>query len=196
MATLGLILSGGRSRRMGADKAFVSLDGRPLLAHALAALAPQCARLALSANGDPAVYASFGAPVLPDGVANHAGPLAGVLAGLTFAAGRGCATMATASVDSPFLPADFVARLAAARPEGGIAVAASGGRTHWTNALWPVAGAEPVAAALAVALAQGRNRMEDFVQAFPCAVVTWAGDPFFNVNTPDDLAAAERALTR
>ena len=111
----GVILAGGRSRRMGGgDKCLAPLDGRPLLAHAIDRLAPQVGPLVLNANGDPARFAAFGLPVIADGFPGFAGPLAGVLAGLDWAAGSGLAAVVTVPADTPFFPEDMVARLAAA----------------------------------------------------------------------------------
>ena len=108
----GVILAGGLSSRMGGgDKSLLDLDGRPILAHVIARLSPQVDRLALNANGDPDRFAAFGLPVLADGVEGYAGPLAGVLAGMDWAAGQGIGTIATAAADTPFFPADLVTTL-------------------------------------------------------------------------------------
>lgn len=177
----------------GTDKAMVMLAGQPLLAHVIARLAGQVATLALSANGDAARFGRFGLPVLPDppGFLGE-GPLAGVLAGLGWAQGQGARALVTVSVDTPFLPRDLVARLKAAAGTGlagtGAAMATSGGRLHPTVALWPLT----ARTALAEALASGERRLrvvlaEAVTVAFDAAPL----DPFFNVNTPDDLARAE-----
>lgn len=191
--TLGLILAGGRARRMGgANKALVELAGRPLLAHVMDRLAPQCGALALSANGDPSIYAPFGLPALADATPDFPGPLAGVLAGLDHARGR-MEFVASASVDTPFLPRDYVARLRAGLADAEIAVASSGGRAHWTSALWRVGLADD----LRTSLQAGARRAEEFVRRRRFVVVEWDAekrDPFFNVNSADDLAAAERMI--
>lgn len=189
MRIAAVILAGGQSRRMGADKALVRLAGRPLLAHVQRALAPQVAALAISANGDPARFAGFGLPVLPD--TRPLGPLSGVLAGLHWAAAQGAEALVTAPVDAPFLPEDLVARLA----EGGCdspALAESGGRLHPALGLWPVA----LAGALEAFLASGaKARVRDFALAQGGRVVAFP-DParFLNLNTPEDLAGAEARL--
>ena len=121
-SALGLILDGGLGRRMGgADKGLMLLAGRPMLAHVIERLAPQCGRLAISANGDPARLAAFGLPVVSDEPQNYAGPLAGVLAGLELASriAPGISHVATAPADAPFLPQDFVSRLGAALAPNG-----------------------------------------------------------------------------
>ena len=198
--TLGLILNGGLARRMGrADKGLIALAGRPMLAHVLERLAPQCRALALSANGAPARFADFGLPVLADDPPGFAGPLAGILAGLEFCA-RGAPPrvthLASLPADAPFAPVDFVARLHAARRAAGaeIAVAVSGGRAHPVAALWPVALAGELRRALE---ADGLRKVEGFVARYRLAAAEWPSeplDPFFNVNTPEDLALAEAIM--
>ncbi len=199
-ATLGLILDGGRARRMGgADKGLIALAGRPMLARVIERLRPQCGALALSASGDPARFASFGLPVLADDPPGFAGPLAGILAGLESCAQSApprLAYVASLAADAPFAPADFVARLHAARraAEAEIAVAASGGRTHHIAALWPVALAAELRRALR---SEGLRKVESFAARFRLASAEWPSepiDPFFNVNTPEDLALAEALL--
>ncbi len=187
---LGLILAGGQARRLGGgDKTLLPLGGRPLLGHVIERLVPQCAELLLNANSDPARFAGFGLAVVPDPVAGRPGPLAGVLAGLARAAGR---HLLTVPGDAPFLPADLAQRLAAAG--GQVAVAASGGRIHWATALWDPALAAPLERAL---VDEGIRKVEDFARRFDLAVVDFEAegrDPFFNVNRPEDLAAAEALL--
>jgi molybdopterin-guanine dinucleotide biosynthesis protein A len=185
----GLVLAGGHGRRMGGrDKAFLPLGGMPLVARAVARLAPQVGAVAISSNRAAAVFAPLGVPVLPDSVG--AGPLAGLLAGLAWARDRGFASLQTVAVDTPFFPIDLVARLAAAA-EGGVAVARSGGRVHPVFALVPVDLAED----LARHLGDGASlRVGDWLAAQGRAVVDFEGggacDPFFNINTQGDLDAA------
>jgi molybdenum cofactor guanylyltransferase len=135
----GIILAGGLSRRMGGgDKTLLALGGRPLLGHVVARLAPQVGSLVLSANGDPTRFAAVGLPILADTVEGYAGPLAGILTGLEWAAANtACKSLVTAAGDTPFLPANLVERLAeaAAKQPGSIAVASSGGRRQPTFAL-------------------------------------------------------------
>jgi len=194
--TLGLVLNGGVARRLGrVDKGLVLIAGRPMIARAIERLRPQCEALAISANGDPARFAGFGLPVLADDPQNFAGPLAGVLAGLEHCvrAAPAMTHIATLPADAPFAPHDFVAKLHAARRAAGtaIAVAASGGRRHHAAALWPVA----LAAELRRVLAQeGLRKVEAFAARFSVAAAEWPSepvDPFFNVNSPEDLARAE-----
>jgi molybdopterin-guanine dinucleotide biosynthesis protein A len=192
----GLILAGGLSRRMGGgDKALLPLGGAAMLGRVIRSLAPQCAGLALNANGDPKRFAAFGLPVVADGVAGFAGPLAGVLAGLEWAAPE-FECVVTLAADTPFAPADLVFRLSEARRAAGadVAVASSGGRRHHVVALWPVALAGDLRHAL---VAEGVRKVETFVDRYKIVEAEWPAapfDPFFNVNTPEDLAAAEARI--
>ena len=193
MRIFGVILAGGQGQRMGGvDKAMVPLAGAPLLAHVIARLEPQVERLALSANGDAARFARFGLPVLPDGPG--AGPLAGVLAALRWAAPLGATAVVSAPVDGPFLPGDLCPRLclaAESAPEG-VAVAQAGGRLHPTFALWPVELAEPLAAFL---MSGAKPKVMDFVAAHGATEARFAeGSGFDNLNTPEDMARAEAIL--
>lgn len=196
--SFGLVLAGGQARRMGGgDKCLLPLAGRPLLAHILERLAPQVARVAVNANGDPARFAAFGLPVLPDTLPGLPGPLAGVLAGLEWALAEAPALRWMLSVpgDGPFLPADLLARLAAAVARGaGMAVAASNGRANPVVALWPVAEAPALRRALRD---EGLRRAGDWSRRRHVATVDWPAeplDPLFNANSPEDLAEAERLL--
>lgn len=192
MTIAGLVLAGGRSSRMGgADKAFLALGGKTLLARALDRLRPQVDRLWISANSAPERHAAFGAPVIGDAVEGFAGPLAGVHAGLLAARSEGFDRMATAAVDTPFFPVDLCARLAAG-PDDEIAVASSGGRAHPVFALWPTSLADDLEAALA----RGEFKAMAFIAERPRRIVAFdeAEDPFFNINAPGDLSVAEARL--
>ena len=191
----GLILAGGRATRMGGgDKGRLMLAGRPLIARVIDALGPQVDRLALNANGPAARWDDLGLPVLPDPVADRPGPLAGVLAGLDWAAELGCPHIVTAAADTPFLPPDLVPRLLFAAGSSGLALAATreGDRTRPqpTFGLWPVALREDLRAALD----GGIRKIVAWTERHDAGLAvfdthTW--DPFFNVNTPEDLARAE-----
>lgn len=184
--TFGVVLAGGLSRRMGGgDKPLRNLGGRPMLAHVLERLAPQCAGLAINANGDPARFAAFGLPVWADTVPGNPGPLAGILAALESSP---LPWVVTVTGDTPFLPADLVERLHGAR--AGLACAASAGRVHPPVALWP----RRLAGELRAAIEAGERRVGVWAAAHDVATVEWEGDPFLNVNTPEELAAAERLL--
>lgn len=190
----GLILAGGLGRRMGGvDKALLPLAGRPLLTHAIAALAPQVDRLALSANGDPARFSAFGLPVVPDPLPDHPGPLAGILAGLE--ALQGEHWLVSVPADAPFLPHDLVKRLLARQAETGSAAvfAASGTRTHPATALWRA----DLASLLRSYLLAGERRVGRFLAQIGAGSAIWETvpqDPFTNINTPEDLAWAEQIV--
>lgn len=196
--TLGLVLAGGLARRMGGgDKALLPLGGRPLLAHVVARLEPQCVGLLLNANGDPARFAGHGLPVAADSIPGFAGPLAGVLAGLDWLATHRpeLQWLVTGAADTPFLPPDLVERLHHARRAAGsrLACAASAGRVHHAIGLWPVTLRED----LRERLQAGERRVGAFAARHGATPVDWPDrpiDPFFNVNTPEDRAAAEAML--
>ncbi|BCH24636.1 molybdenum cofactor guanylyltransferase MobA [Mesorhizobium sp. L-8-3] len=197
----GILLAGGKSSRMGGgDKSLRLLGRRSMLARAASRLAPQVAALALNANGDPARFAGFDLPVIADTLPGHPGPLAGILAGMEWAAATPNRThLVSVACDTPFFPADLVSRLVEAadgRPER-IAVAASGGRRHPVFGLWPLA----LRPALRYFMEEGATyRVSDFVERqdfaladFPMlTLVQGMVDPFFNVNTESDLMIAER----
>ena len=197
--TGAIILAGGRATRMaGADKASRMLGGKPLIAHVLAALKPQCGVMVINANGNAARFGALGVPVVPDDVPGFAGPLAGILAGLDHLAGRhpDLSHAVSAATDTPFLPADLVAKLDAARltAKADIAIARSDNIVHPTFALWPIG----VRADLREALVdEDLHRVTTFFSRYRCAYADWSAapfDPFFNVNTPDDLRIAEQIL--
>lgn len=195
-STFGLILAGGLARRMGGgDKPLRSLDGRPVLAHVIERLRGQCGGLVLNANGDPARFAAFDLPVVADTVPDFAGPLAGILAGLDWLVERSPETawLLSVAADTPFIPGDLVQKLHEARSGAGapLACAASGGQAHHAIGLWPVA----LRHDLRRALAAGERKISRWTQDRGVAVAEWAAepvDPFFNINTPDDLCEAER----
>jgi molybdopterin-guanine dinucleotide biosynthesis protein A len=194
---LGLVLAGGLARRMGGgDKARITIGGRTILARVLARLEPQCDGLIINANGDPSRFADTGLPVVADSVPDFAGPLAGILAALDWAAAHrpDVADVASAPGDCPFLPADLVARLAAARAATGhpLACARSGEWRHPVVGLWPVKLREDLRRALIV---EDLHKIEIWTARHGIAIADWPDtpvDPFFNVNTPADVAAAER----
>lgn len=184
----------------GGDKCLRPLAGRPLLLHAIERLRPQVRRLLLNANGEPGRFAAFGLPVAADAVAGFAGPLAGVLTGLDWAAAHApdCPWVVSVPTDAPFLPADLVGRLlAGAAAEGAeLACAASGGREHPVVGLWPVRLREALRHALE---AEGIRKVDLWTARYRRAVVPFEAapvDPFFNLNRPEDLAEAERLLAR
>jgi molybdopterin-guanine dinucleotide biosynthesis protein A len=189
---VGVLLAGGLARRMGGgDKPLRMLQDRPLLDHVIAAVAPQCAALVLNANGDASRFAPWGLPVVADTLPDHPGPLAGVLAGMRWAALHHPAATDVLSVptDTPFLPRDLAARLMAGRGASALACATSFGRTHPVAGLWPVA----LADALEAWLREGGRRADRWTALHGVAEVDFSAtpDPFFNVNSPGQLAEAE-----
>jgi molybdopterin-guanine dinucleotide biosynthesis protein A len=195
--TLGLVLAGGLARRMGGgDKTLLKIGGETILERVLKRFRPQCSGVILNANGDSARFARFGLPVIADEIPDFAGPLAGILAGLDWAAEHRSEIEWLASVpgDCPFLPRDLVARLHAARRAGGsrLACAKSGEWRHPVAGLWPVALRADLRRAL---LEEGLHKIEIWTGRYSVAIAEWPDrplDPFFNINRPEDLAEAER----
>lgn len=189
-STVGLILAGGRSTRMGgSDKALALLAGRPLLAHLIERLGPQVERLALSSNADPARFAGFGLPVIADVLSGFQGPLAGIHAGLMRYPDD---VVVAAAVDLPLLPNDLVARLHAGLGTSECAYA-SDGRHHALAILLRTGMAEVVRDYLS----RGGRSLRDFLGAHGVPVVfDRPGDRglFMNLNTPEALARAEQEL--
>jgi len=194
-APLGIILAGGLATRMGGgDKGMLPLGDGTILSHVIDRLSPQVPDMALNANGDPARFAALAMPVLPDSIDGFAGPLAGVLTGLDWAADQGADTIVTVAADTPFFPPDLVRRLqtAATGMAQPLVLAATPDGRQPTFGLWPTALRDDLRAAL-----QGGLRK----------VVLWTdkhhgrealfddpGEPFFNVNTPEDLAKARTMI--
>jgi molybdenum cofactor guanylyltransferase len=192
----GVVLAGGQSRRMGGgDKCLRLLAGQPILAHIVARARPQVASLVLNANGDARRFAAFGLPVVSDSIADFAGPLAGVLAGLDWTAAHlpEATHVASFAGDAPFVPLDLVARLAAAVRNGhDLACAASAGRMHPVFGLWPTALRDDLRRAI---VEEGIRKVDQWTGRFRLAAVDFPSaplDPFFNANRPEDLAEAER----
>lgn len=195
MSLAVVILAGGRATRMGGgDKPLKVLRGVPILSHVLARVARDGRVLVLNANGDASRFAPFGLPVVADAEGDFPGPLAGILAGLDWAATRGMAgDVLSVPGDCPFIPHDLGERLEEARQAAGVplACAGSGGWTHPVIGLWPVSLREE----LRTAMAAGERKIDRFTARFGCATAEWPVepfDPFFNVNTPDELSEAER----
>lgn len=191
----GVILAGGLSTRMGGgNKGLRVLGGETLLSRVIRRLGPQCAAIAINANGAPEPFQDYALPVIADGFAGFAGPLAGVLAGMEWAAGTGADRVVSVSVDTPFIPEDLVYRLLDARGRSGLAVAASPDETgrlrdHPTCALWPVALRDDLRAALE----SGLHRIGQFAAAYQPGRAVFDSspvDPFLNINTPEDLDRA------
>ncbi len=199
MKIVGLLLAGGRSRRMGGgDKTLRLLAGQTLLDHVIDRVLPQVDALVLNANGDPSRFARFGLPVVADSIADFAGPLAGILAGLDWTAANrpDCAFIVSLATDAPFLPADLVARLVEGMNSQGaeLACAASGGQPHPVIGLWPVRLRGELRQAL---IAEEIRKVDVWTARYPLATVDFpitTIDPFFNANRPEDLDRAAALL--
>jgi molybdenum cofactor guanylyltransferase len=188
----------------GRDKSLLELGGRPMIAHVIERLAPQVGRLVINANGDPARFARFGLPVIADREGDFAGPLAGLQAGMdwTRAHAPSAGRIITAACDTPFFPSNLAQKLqdAARAASADIALAAFGGQSHFVFALWPVALAEDLSAYLA----SGERKVQRWIErhshvavAFPAREIGGTSlDPFFNINTPEELAEAEALLRK
>ena len=204
----GVLLAGGRARRMGGgDKGLRALGGRPIMDYIVERTRPQVAALLINANGDPQRFSGYGLPVIADVISDQsggfAGPLAGVLTGMEWAAENQpqCPWVATFACDAPFAPLDLVARFVAAVEAGvktggaDMACAASRGRAHPVFGLWPVA----LAAELRQAMSEEKMRKIDrWTARYKLIEVDFAADPFdpfFNINAPENLAEAERLLS-
>jgi molybdenum cofactor guanylyltransferase len=197
--TVGAILAGGLARRLGGgDKTLRLVGGQTVLARLIERLRPEVTRLIINANDDPARFAAHAVPIVQDSLPDHPGPLAGVLAALDWAAASEPSIdwVVTVPGDAPFLPRDLVTRLHDARIREGARVACAGslGRTHPVVGLWPVAIRDELRHVLAE---RGIRRIDRFTEPYKRAVVEWSAapvDPFFNVNTPEDLAEADRLV--
>lgn len=193
---VGLILAGGLARRMdGRDKAMLEIGGQTLLSRAIARLQPQVASIALNANGNATRFGALDIPVVPDLDDSFAGPLAGVLAGLRWAEGEGASHLVSVAVDTPFFPPDLAVRLREAAEERGVplACAKTGERTHPVFGYWPV----DLADDLSAALGDGLRKVDRWTSKHGCSEAVFEADPFdpfFNVNTPEDLIAAEALM--
>lgn len=194
---LFVLLAGGQSRRMGGgDKNLLDLAGQPVIKHVIARAVPKGAPAIINANGDAARYASFELPVVADVIDGFAGPLAGILTGLEWAAENrpNCSHVISLATDAPFLPPDLATGLMDAVESGAeLAQAQSNDRRHPVFAIWPVA----LAAALRSSMVDDDVRKIDrFTANYSCKIVPFAGDPdpFMNLNTPEDIALAQQLL--
>ena len=194
---VGVILAGGRAERMGGgDKGLREVGGKPILARVIERVRPQVDALVLNANGDPARFAGFDLPVAPDSIPGFAGPLAGVLAGLDWAAANHPQAhfIVTVPADGPFVPRNLVRHLAdaLAMEDAELATAASGAQTYPVVGLWPVRLRQALHDALTK---EDVHKVDAWTRRFCRAIATFPAepiDPFFNANTPEQLAEAER----
>lgn len=192
MKILGAIIAGGRSTRMGGqEKAFLVMDGVTLIERVSSRIGFQVDEVVINANGDPSRFAKLDHVVIADLLEDVATPLAGLHAALSFGADDGFDAVLTVPSDSPLLPLDLVERLKQAGQVTGAAHARSGGQDHYLTGLWTTAMAKPLERLIRD---QNLRRVQDFAMKAKAEKVVWAAlphDPFFNINTPEDLAEAE-----
>jgi molybdenum cofactor guanylyltransferase len=193
MKILGAIIAGGKSTRMGGrEKSFIELDGATLLDRTFSRLRFQVEEVIINANGDALRFAATGAPVVEDILTDVGTPLAGLQAALYYGANNGYDAVVTVPSDAPFLPLDLVERLLEAGEMTGAAIARSGGQDHYLTGIWTTAMAKPLGRLIE---AEGMKRVQDFVTRAKAEKVVWAAiphDPFFNINTAEDLSVAEQ----
>jgi molybdenum cofactor guanylyltransferase len=193
MKILGAIIAGGASTRMGGrEKSFIMLDGATLLDRTLSRLRFQVGDVVINANGDGNRFADTGVPVIADILADVATPLAGLNAAITHGAKNGFDAVVTVPSDAPFLPLDLVHRLLEGGQITGAAIARSAGQDHYLTGIWTTAAAPHLSRLI---MDRGLRRAQDFAAEMKAEKVVWAAvphDPFFNINTPDDLTIAEQ----
>lgn len=194
MKTVAVIIAGGRSSRMGREKSFETVAGETILARIIASLQPQVNDMAINANGDTGRFEACRLPIIGDLRSDVGTPLAGLHAALDFAEREGFDALLTVPSDCPFLPDDLLRRLA--EPQARAALAASGGQAHFVTGLW-----RPVLLPLLTRALDERPppRLQDWAKRAGAVTVEWPlhpHDPFFNVNTPEELAEAGRIAAR
>lgn len=196
----GVILAGGRASRMGGtDKGMLTIGHSTLLERVIGRLEPQVTALALNANGDPSRFLPLALDIVADPLPEQVGPLGGILAAMRWAAAHKIhfRRVVTVAADTPFFPEDLVRSFleTAGDNEERIVLAGSGGRPHPTFGLWPTGLADDLAAH--ISSGQPRRVTAYAIEKHGAAIADFAFsagfDPFFNINTPEDLAAARGA---
>jgi molybdopterin-guanine dinucleotide biosynthesis protein A len=195
MKIIGAIIAGGRSSRMGGrEKAFLELASKPVILHVIEQFEPQVDQLVINANGDASRFSEFGLDVIPDVLTSLTTPLAGLHAALRFAKSVDADALITVPSDTPFLPFDLAARLLDNIADSGAAIAASGGQEHYIIGAWKTELLDDLESAIAK---DNLFRVKDWANRASAQSVIWPVgpyDPFFNVNTPEDLQIAEQIL--
>jgi molybdopterin-guanine dinucleotide biosynthesis protein A len=199
LSIIGVLLAGGLARRMGGgDKPLRTIGGRTILELVIERVRSQVATLILNANGDQARFAAYGLPVVPDSIPDNPGPLAGVLAGLDWAAENrpDCPMVVSVPTDAPFLPTDLVTRMweLMYAQTADLACAASGGQVHPVIGLWPVRLRHELRRAL---VDEEIRKVDVWTARYRLATATFPTepvDPFFNANRPEDLDRAAALL--
>jgi molybdenum cofactor guanylyltransferase len=188
MRILGAIIAGGKSSRMGGcEKSFLELEGATLLDRTVSRLRFQVTDVVVNANGDAS---RFLLPVAPDVLTDVGTPLAGLHAVLSYGAEHGFHAVVTVPSDAPFLPLDLVARLVEAGDVTGAAIARSGGQDHYLTGIWTTGMSVAIRRLI---VEEGLRRVQDFAARCQAERAIWAAiphDPFFNINTPEDLVVA------
>jgi molybdopterin-guanine dinucleotide biosynthesis protein A len=196
MKIIGAIIAGGQSRRMGGrEKAFLELAGKPVILHVIEQLEPQVDQLVINANGEPARFSEFGLEVVPDSLTSLTTPLAGLHAALQFTKSVDGDVLVTVPSDTPFLPFNLVARLLEKIGINGAAIADSGGQEHYIIGAWKTELLSDLESATA---RDNLFRVKDWANRVAAQKVEWPvepHDPFFNVNAPEDLQAAEKIVS-
>jgi molybdenum cofactor guanylyltransferase len=196
MKIIGAIIAGGQSSRMGGrEKAFLTLAGKPILAHVIARIGPQVDQLVINANGNPARFSEFSLEVVPDALTSLTTPLAGLHAALQFTKSVDAEVLVTVPSDTPFLPFDLVARLLEKTGTNGAAIAASGGQEHYIIGAWKTELLDDLESAIA---RDNLFRVKDWAQRVAAHKVEWPvepHDPFFNVNAPENFQVAEKIVS-
>ena len=196
-AVCGVLLAGGKSRRMGnRDKALVELNRKTVLSRVIEIAQPQVTRLSLNSNADPENYEGFGFPVISDVVSGYAGPLAGILTGMNWVREKHprCKWLASFACDAPFIPSNLVSRCLqqALENDANLACARSGGRVHPVIGLWSVSLYVSLKDAI---ISKGIRKVDEWTASHRLVEVEWSDepfDPFFNINSPEDLVLAEK----
>lgn len=194
LAECAVILAGGQATRMGGvDKGRLQLNGRTLIERVVDRISPQVSAVVLNANGDPKRFEDLGLPVVADSIADFPGPLAGVLAGMDWAADQGYDWLISVAADTPDFPTDLVERLQSSQTP--VVLAATphperGRLPQPTFGRWRVDLREE----LRDALGQGVRKIRQWTQAQGESLVLFDEHDFFNINTPEDLAWAEQHL--
>jgi len=195
MTIIGAIIAGGLSSRMGGrEKAFLELDSKPVILHVIEQFEPQVDQLVINANGDATRFSEFGLEVVPDVLASLTTPLAGLHAALRFTKSVDADVLMTVPSDTPFLPFDLAAKLLEKTMAGGAAIAASGGQEHYIIGAWKTELLDDLERAIAK---DNLFRVKDWAHRASAQKVEWPVepyDPFFNVNTPEDLLQAQHIL--
>ena len=202
----GIILAGGLSRRMGGgDKGLLMLGKTSIIERVIDKILPQVGSLAININGDSSRFPDYKLPIIPDSIKGYLGPLSGILAGMEWAFKNGNRYIATVAADTPFLPDDLIKRLHAMVKSKNLNIGIAASRIlsgddvfiHPTFGIWEVALKDD----LRDALANDTRKIMFWAKKFKLDYYYFEtsdklSDPFFNINTPDDLEEAKYRLKK